>query len=86
MIPKGFLMMLKQLLPAFGIRINPEEVETMFNNIKVWVPELITYTRQKLDSMDSRLAAIEENQKKMMERLEEIPTDAPLAEETINGR
>ena len=52
---KGIGMMLKSL----GINVDPAEVETLFNNVKVWIPELITYTRAKLESMDSRLATIE---------------------------
>ena len=61
---KGIGMMLKSL----GINVDPAEVETLFNNVKVWIPELITYTRAKLESMDSRLAAIESR----LERLDRI--------------
>ena len=69
MIPKGFLMLLKQLLPAFGIQINPEEVETLFNNIKVWVPELVTYTRARLDSIESEIGAIRRQNEKILDLL-----------------
>ena len=69
MIPKGFLMLLKQLLPAFGIQINPEEVETLFNNIKVWVPELVTYTRVRLDSIESEIGAIRRQNEKILDLL-----------------
>lgn len=52
---KGIAMMMKSM----GINIDPVEVETLFNNCKVWIPQLIDYARAKLDSMDSRLTEIE---------------------------
>ena len=75
MIPKGFLMLLKQLLPAFGIQINPEEVETLFNNIKVWVPELVTYTRARLDSIESEIGAIRRQNEKILDLLAQRDID-----------
>jgi predicted nucleic acid-binding Zn-ribbon protein len=60
MIPKGFVLMIKSLLPALGIKINPDAVEAQFAYLTKAIPELVQFAHAKLESIDSRLLAIEE--------------------------
>lgn len=52
---KGILMMLKSL----GVNIDPVEIETFINHMKVMIPQVLNTVRDKAESVDARLAAIE---------------------------
>jgi len=52
-------MMLKQLLPTLGIKIDPAEVERVFETAKTAIPGLVTYTHEKFDAIDQRMATME---------------------------
>jgi uncharacterized protein YydD (DUF2326 family) len=90
MIPKGFLMMLKQLLPAFGIKIDPTEVEKLFENIKIWLPQLVVYTREKLDALERNQIELREQLNRIENSLKQEKLAPPMVwvgnGDTPNGR
>lgn len=52
---KGVIMMLKSL----GINIDPVEIEGWIVTLRAEVPKMVDFTREKITSIDSRLATIE---------------------------
>lgn len=52
----GPAMMLKTVLQALGVKIDPNEVETAFNNAKEAIPQAVA----EIKRANERLARIEE--------------------------
>jgi len=65
---KGILMALRSL----GINIEPAEVEAFYNHMRVMIPQVLGIVKALAESIDSRLADIEANQRKIRVDLEEL--------------
>jgi hypothetical protein len=68
---KGLGMMLKSL----GVNIDPQQVETIVETAKVAIPELVKYTHDKFDSIDQRLATMEQR----LDNIESTVADCSIA-------